>query len=965
VLDKEKTKKEIQILVDKYKRIVDSGEIKEYGEENTKKDFILPLFEALGWDVYNKLENEVTAEKRVSNGRVDYAFRISEIPKFFLEAKSFKENIDDRRWIDQAINYSWLKGVTWAVLTNFKKIKVFNSEIKATMPVLTQFFELDCENFVDNIEKLLLLSRDSLDSGVLDEKAEEWGKKMPKKPIDERLFSDLTKARELLSTNILENNKDKHLSEEELEESVQKIISRLIFVRTLEDRKYEEPILLSIVREKHKKGVAIALKEIFEKLNEVYDARLFAHHLIDDLKIDPNPLRIIIEGLYESEEQIQKYDFAAIDADILGGIYEQYLSYVLKSSKKGVKLNGNTKHKKEEGIFYTPKFIVEYIIKEIFKELNNQKFDLRKLTVLDPSCGSGSFLIKVYDNLHDKILEQKVLTEGKEDDGTTALNYEEKVGIVQNSIFGVDLDPKAVEIAKLNLFLKVAEKKHLLPTLIEKIKCGNSVINDTKIDSAHSFDWKNEFSEIISNGGFDIIVGNPPYIKLHTLGKTQSDYFYETYESATKHFDIYTLFVEKALSLLNENGILGFIVPSKFLNADYGEGLRKIIGENKYLFKLVNFKDFQVFEGASTYTCLLFLKKTKNEKFDYFEVTNKNKLERTKALSADILQHATLEHPLGDTPWNFSIGDVKNVIDKLEKIELRLENISDDVFAGLQTGRDKFFCVEMIKDEGDLVKIRNGVDQNEQVIEKRILKKLLKGKEIRRWNIDWHNVYVIYPYEDVDGTTTLIPPAQLKSRYPKAYQYFTHYKKDLLVTSSSEVLDESNWYRHRRARSIGQFEHRKILTQVLANRGAFSLDENGEFYLVGGGTAGGFAIILNEKYEDYLYAILALLNSKIIEFYLKNTSTPFQRGYFAYGGKFMKKFPIILPDNQEFDTLSELTKKQINSVKRLSEIGKKITEEREKILKEINETEDNIDELIFKIYGITESEKKTIEDFIK
>jgi len=969
LLDKEKAKQEIQGLVDKYNEVVESGEEKDFNEEDTKKDYILPLFRALGWDVENR--KEVTAEKKVSGGRVDYAFRIEGIPRFFLEAKSFKENLDDRRWIEQALNYAWLKGITWAILTNFKKIKIFNSEIKATMPYDTQFFEMECSDFINNFEKLALLSRDSLDEGWLDAKAEEWGRKKPKKPVDERLFSDLTKARELLSKNISQNNIDLKLSDEDLEESVQKIISRFIFVRTLEDKKYEEPILLPLIREEQKKGIPTSLNSIFQNLDGIYDARLFAHHLIDDLKIDPYPLRTIIESLYESEDQLQKYDFGAIDSDILGGIYEQYLSYVLSKSQNGIRLDEKTKKKKEGGKFYTPKYIVNYIIKNIFKELDSKNVDLSKLRILDPACGSGSFLIKVYDSIYERILKQKGLSE-KESDTIPTLSYEDKVGLVQKNIFGVDLDPKAVEIAKLNLFLKVAEKKHTLPTLVEKIKSGNSLINDKEIDYKNSFDWNKEFSNGNSSEKFDVIIGNPPYIKVQLIDDAHLDYFYKNYKAAYKHFDVYTIFIEKAISLLKDGGILGFIVPSKFLNAEYGAGLRKIIGENKYLFKLVNFKDFQVFKkkgaeskkGARTYTCLLFLKKEKNEKFDYYELTNKKKLERTQILSQDILKHEKLDHPPGDVPWDFAIGKEREVKDKLEKIDLKLDDIKLDIFEGLQTGRDPLFCVKITKDEGDLVKIQNSFDEEEHLIEKRILKKLLKGREIRRWEIEWKNIYVIYPYNDVDGKTTLIPLEDIKKQYPHAFQYFTHYKDHMMASKSAEVLKESNFYRHRRSRSIGQFDKKKIIAQVLSDARSFSLDYNGEYYFVGGGTAGGFGIILKEKYEKYLYVVLALLNSKVLDFYLRKISSPFEGDSYAYGGQYIKRYPIILPSGNNFNNLTELTKKQISLEKRLDEIGTKITDEQKKVLKEIKENEDNINEIIYNIYEITPEERNSIEDAI-
>ena len=162
MLDKEKTKKEIQILVDKYKRIVDSGEIKDYSEEDTKNDFILPLFEILGWDTKNRITKEVKLEKKVSNGRVDFAFKADGITRFFVEAKKFEENMEDRKWADQAVNYSYLKGITWAILTNFKKFKVYNAEARGGTLFAMTLMDLKCDEFISQFDNLSLLSKESI-----------------------------------------------------------------------------------------------------------------------------------------------------------------------------------------------------------------------------------------------------------------------------------------------------------------------------------------------------------------------------------------------------------------------------------------------------------------------------------------------------------------------------------------------------------------------------------------------------------------------------------------------------------------------------------------------------------------------------------------------------------------------------------------------------------------------------------
>ena len=508
--NKEKAKEEIKLLVEKYNRLVEAGKVKSYNEEMTKKDFILPLFRALGWSVEDG--EEVTAEEKISKGRVDYAFRIQSIPKLFLEAKSLKEDLDKIEFAEQAINYAWHKGATWAILTDFEGIKVFNAEWKSTNPLQNMFFSLGCNQFLERFEQLWLLSRESLESGVIDTEAEKWGKKAKKVPVDKQLLSDLTRFRELLTKNILKNNTSKNLSAEELDEAIQRIIDRLIFIRTLEDKQLEAPILQSLIREDQTKRVHKKLNNAFRKIDDIYNSKLFAFHLCEELHIDDDVLEKIIIGLFKTSDETVHYDFSAIDADVLGNIYEQYLGYLLKKTEKRGKLVEGKAHRKEQGIYYTPTYVVDYIVKNTIGELaKDKKFDLSEIKVLDPACGSGSFLMKAFDYL--VTLDKKkngVVEQTKLDTSGASATYGRKIEILKNNIFGVDLDPKAVEIAQLNLLLKAAEKKHRLPTLQENIKVGNSLIDDSAV-SSRAFKWEEQFKEIIANGGFDVVVGNPPW----------------------------------------------------------------------------------------------------------------------------------------------------------------------------------------------------------------------------------------------------------------------------------------------------------------------------------------------------------------------------------------------------------------------------------------------------------------------
>lgn len=501
--------------------------------------------------------------------------------------------------------------------------------------------------------------------------------------------------------------------------------------------------------------------------------------------------------------------------------------------------------------------------------LKDRKVDVEKIRILDPACGSGSFLIKVFDILNEYYSKNdKNYNQTKLDFTGTGITYSKKVEILKNNIFGVDLDPKAVEIAQLSLLLKILEKGQRLPLLQQNIICGNSLIDDEKV-SERAIKLEKEFKEAMKDGGFDAVIGNPPYVRIQTLNKKDVEYFNKNYDSATMNYDIYALFVERCLKLLKPNGILGFILPTKFFTADYGKGLRKVIAENNCLYKIIDFKDFQVFEGATTYTCLLFLKKKGNKTFQYATFTDGKELKSAKILKDNMLNISEIKQPENDEPWQFVSSKDTKIFDKLNSIKMKLADVSENIFQGLVTGSDKIYFVKIVEDGKDIVKIMNNYDEKIHSIEKSILKKLLKGKEIRRWFVDWKNVFIIYPYLVKGKTAKLITLDEIKENFPLAYKYFLSYEKELKNREKGKLKNDSNWHQFGRLQNIEKFEQKKIMTQVLANKNSFTLDENRNYYFVGGGNAGGYGIILKPEYSKYYYYILALLNSKVLEFYLK------------------------------------------------------------------------------------------------
>ena len=675
----------IKQLVDKYYSLEKDGKLKDYKEEETKKSFIQPLFSALGWNMEDS--EEVSAEEIVKNKRADYAFKIEGIPKFFLEAKSLKEeDIINLNYVEQAIDYAWMKSCTWAILTNFRTLVVYNAEQKSSDPRMNRFLIfIDPKEYLEKINQLRLLSKESIKRGELDERAEEFGKKELKRPIDAVLLDDITYFREILYNNIKKLNQD--LNNEDIEESIQRIIDRLIFIRNAEDRAMESEELRSKIREWgniDKSKLLAKLSDLYMEYDNSYNSKLFSHHLCDDLKIDDDVISTVINGLYESKDGLYRYDFSFISADVLGNIYEQYLGRILKKAGKTSKLEASKAKRKSEGIYYTPTYIVDYIVKNTVGEYikTHKENDIENVKILDPACGSGSFLLKAYDTLESYWTYKGKIKDEKFDEDNKEVSYTRKTGIVKSDIFGVDLDEKAVEIAQLNLLLKIAEKRKRLPTLQKNIKNGNSLIDDPKIAGDKAFKWYEEFVDIMKKGGFDIVVGNPPYFKIFENDPINKTEDYKEIKSGMMNAS--AVFINKSLKLIKEGGYLGMIVPKMLSFTDSWDKIRrKLLSEYKILYVIDCGK---AFKGVLLEQIIFILKKVKplnNDKIIIGELENNTIKETTNILQINCLLENKI--PLEPNPVAYKIKK------KMEDGNKRLGDVTDIILGlGIQ-GKDFFF----------------------------------------------------------------------------------------------------------------------------------------------------------------------------------------------------------------------------------------------------------------------------------
>ncbi|TFH43306.1 MAG: restriction endonuclease subunit M, partial [ANME-2 cluster archaeon] len=892
----------------------------------------------------------------------------------------------------------------------------------------------------DEIESIF--SQDSIFTGKFDDLADSLVKKKGGKGtagIDDAFLAEIEGWRDLLAKNIAIRNTD--LSVHELNLAVQTIIDRILFLRICEDRGIEE---YGQLKEKAEgKDVYKNLIDIFIHADDKYNSGLFHFKkeggmeepdiLTTSLEIDDKTLKQIIKNLYYPESP---YEFSVLPSTILGQVYEQFLGKVIRlTSSHQAKVEEKPEVKKAGGVFYTPTYIVDYIVENTVGKLVEKKSpkNVSELTVLDPSCGSGSFLIGAYqyilnwhlnwymDNLVPLMQEGKAATDkevlkllpvkpaskkkghGKkmaagsnhdfpiyqmsEDDWR--LTSDEKKRILVNNIYGVDIDQQAVEVTKLSLLLKVLEgekgeriskqltitQERVLPSLHENIKCGNSLIGpdiysdtQTTLDDdedfyrINAFDWNREFSDIFVKGGFDAVIGNPPYVRIQAMKEwahVEVECYKKLYESASKgNYDIYVVFVEKGLSLLNKEGLLGYILPHKFFNAKYGEPLRKIISDGKNINDVVHFVHQQIFEKATTYTCLLFLSRKEQKSFKFDKVDSLDSWKQSK----DCISGEILSEDVSSDEWNFVVGGGTKLFEKLNLISTHLDDVTDRIFQGIKTGADKVYIVDEISRENNQIKIYSPEKDAEYWVEDDLFYSLIKGGDSKPYYIQKTNRLILFPFHTKDNKAKLISESNLKEKYPLIWKYLMD-NKIRLESREKDKLKGKDWYNYTRNQAIDVISQQKIFSPDLVSEVSFSCDYDGRIFFTGG-AAGGYGIIVSNNYSrEY---ILGILNSSLTNWFLLKTSTKMRGGWFSCESRFIKKIPIrtIDPSNPEdvtkHDKMVFLVEQILELHKKLG--GAKLSNEKEMIQRRIDATDSEIDRLVYELYGLTDEEIKIVEE---
>lgn len=1015
---------EVLALVERFDRNLESYRSGRYNETQLRLEFLNPLFEALGWDMTNRAGyaeayKEVIHEDAIKIGQEnkapDYCFRIGGTRKFFLEAK--KPSVYIKEEIPPAFQlrrYAWSAKLPLSILCDFEEFAVYDTRIKPDKNDKASVARTLYFTFRDYPEKWgemsSIFSRDAVLKGSFDKYAETSRLKKGTATVDDAFLTEIEDWRDLLARNIALRNPK--LSQRELNFSVQRTIDRIVFLRICEDRGIENYGRLQALQ--NGTNAYKRLVQLFSQADDRYNSGLFhfqkekgRHEEPDTLttriEIDDKPLKDILKRLYYPESP---YEFSVLSADILGQVYEQFLGKVIRlTAGHQAKVEEKPEVRKAGGVYYTPKYIVDYIVKNTVGALlgNNPTQpplklrggaeglldpskggvtpkDAAKLRILDPACGSGSFLLGAYQYLLDWHQEWyvkddlKKWTTGKNpalyqaQGGDYRLTTVERKRILLNNIYGVDIDTQAVEVTKLSLLLKVLEGENsqtlqstflherALPDLGDNIKCGNSLIGpdfyqqQTMLDDeerlrVNVFDWDKEFSEIMRAGGFDAVIGNPPYVRQESLSEFKI-YFEKHYEAFDGVADLYAYMMERSVRVLRENGLFSFIVSSSFLRTTYGEPLRRTLKKHAAVLRILDFGGLPVFANAKdTYVCIpLFVKGKQPAQVEVAKVPSLDipSLDDYVANSAFKIPHERLSAEA----WALKSDAEASLFNKILKAGKPLGDYVDrKFFRGVTTGLNQAFIIDSAKRKALISKDKRSAE---------LIKPLLGGENVRRYYVENPDLWLIFTRRGVDI-----------DRYPAIRKHLEEYKAELTPkkTSKDKVGRKPGryeWYEIQDDVAYHAiFGGPKIIFPDICKGPRFFLDRSG-IYLAN--TA--YCLGVDDPY------LLGILNSRLFWFAISNISIPFgiRAGEYRYRliYQYMEKVPVRgVIETKDSAERSRHTK-MVSLVDQMLSLNKqlpttKTDHERTALQRQIDATDRQIDQLVYELYGLTEDEIKIVE----
>lgn len=935
-----------------------------YSEADARKDFIDKFFAALGWDINHdtqtnpyeqkvKIERSQKQQNESSRKRADYAFFLAPNFKdeaFFVEAKKPSVLIENNpQHYFQTMRYGWNAGCPVSALTDFEEFVIIDCrskpDIKHALSGKHKSYRYtdyaDKEKFG---EIYWLFSHEAVAGNSIKKYAEKLprpkGKTTQKalfkggfQAIDETFLEYMDGIRESLAKAFKKSNDG--LNSEQLTEAVHRTLDRLVFIRFLEDKFIEtESHVNQWGSNSTPSGRSAGAWKDFvndcRKLDVKYNGVVFKKHFIDEQNFAGAEDRLFTDICQDMSSLHTPFDFNYIPIHILGSIYERFLGKVVRATAKKVFVEEKPEVRKAGGVYYTPKYIVDYIVEStVGKQIQGKTpRQIAGLRFADIACGSGSFLIGVYEFLLDyhvayyqkKYVDTNITVPQNGDvglitksEGKWHLTLKLKQQILLNNIYGVDIDYQAVEVTQLSLFLKLLEDESynitqalqgklfskVLPDLSKNIVCGNSLIgfdveqmngglfNDEELDKLNPLDFQSSFRTIMQNGGFDAIVGNPPYIPIEVFSENERKYYQKNFKEFTRKYDSSAIFISKALKLLNKDGLLAYISTQTWETGENYAGFRKTIFSNYGIKEIVNLP-FNIFKDAYIDTGIFIFSKRSNKAYRFFAYKKKEIIETIQDLDFEEIKTSEIKEPDYKIIFNNSVNEVLKKISTNDFIKLGEISISTQ---GLSESRFK------------------------------------KTNSRTQW---------VLPFINADVKRYLFSPTN---------NYFVDIKEMQTLYTFYEAKE-------------------KILIRRIINRqdrlDACFFDQAGVFKK----DLNPF-VITNEDYDTRY--ILALINSRLFSWIYLNSSSIASKDDFRQTtlGE-LRKLPVRKISKQTkhvHDTLVSLVAQMLHVKKQPSlKVGFKTQNLSDK---KIQSLETKIDSLVYQLYGLTEEEIKIVEGVLR
>ncbi len=835
--------------------------IRKSKEEQFQATFLSKLFEeALGYTLFPQPKHDLTTEFKNEKGakKADGALVKDGKAMGVIELKSTKtkdlESIRQQAF-DYKANHSDCR---YVVTSNFEKLRFYINDAVDWLEF--DLFTLTLDEFA---LLYLCLQRDHIFKDLPQQIKKE--SVLQEEKITKSLYQDYSRFRMELYRDLIKRNRYnaqlKELSETSIKRTLfkktQKLLDRFLFIFFAEDRGLiPRNMIVKINKEWRDLQKMRGTQSLYERyrlyftdLNEgnreqdifAYNGGLFEPDpVLDHAEIDD-------ELLYRHTEKLTAYDFESeVDVNILGHIFEHSLNEIesVNAEIEGETFDKQKARRKKDGVFYTPRYITKYIVdhtlgklcsekrqelgiaeEEYFKGRKNRKKEtleallqkltdyrewLLQLTVCDPACGSGAFLNQALEFLiaeHRQMDEYRAKLLGEP---LTISDIENR--ILENNLYGVDINQESVEIAKLSLWLRTAQRGRKLTSLSHNIKTGNSLIDSVKVAGDKAFKWEKEFPQVFAKGGFDVVIGNPPYVHLESIREVSQQLSALKYETYDKRGDLYPLFVEKGMDILKPSGLLSFIMPNKWLQAGYGKSLREYFLKSNLL-RLIDFGDFQIFQGATTYPCIFISeKKTPSESFEVSVL---------KSSSAEDFDTHVIETKETFKTKNFSgktwVISSNLDIQILERLKVNFQTLSDFIGGeanyGIKPGLTEAFIIDELTKNTIVTEDTNASE---------IIHPVLRGRDIMPWHGIHQGAWMICTFPALNISI---------NDYPSVKKHFLDFGEKRLSQSGekgSRKKTNNKWFETQDTIAYhADFKKPKIMYQTFQVKPCFIYDEQG------------------------------------------------------------------------------------------------------------------------------------------